>query len=280
MTDDNALIKADIIGMYDRAAPLYGQVGVKRFTYFADLLIDQLHIPEGTQVLDLATGRGALLFAASAKVGETGHILGIDLAPNMIALTAEEIAQRGINNAEVRVLDVDQADFPDESFDFIVCGFALHFMDFERVLLRAHRWLKKGGVFASSHPYIPPTEHQGQWKWLFALTTAVFPSDFKPPAAWISPNRLSTTEKAETALQKAGFTDIHSQTHTETFYFRDEADWWDFEWSQGSRFWVEGMSPEGLARFKRESFENLAQMKTPQGIPFLDGALFAFGKKA
>ena len=63
-------------------------------------------------------------------------------------------------------------------------------------------------------------------------------------------------------------------------YFADEADWWDWEWSQGSRFWVEGMSPEGLARFKEVSFEKLREMKGPKGIPMLDGALLARGRKA
>ena len=56
-------------------------------------------------------------------------------------------------------------------------------------------------------------------------------------------------------------------------------DWWDWEWSQGSRFWLEGMSAEGLERFKRESFEHLAAMKTAKGIAMRDGALFAVGYK-
>ena len=58
-------------------------------------------------------------------------------------------------------------------------------------------------------------------------------------------------------------------------YFVDEHDWWAWEWSQGSRFWVEGMSSEGLERFQTVSFKHLEAMKGPKGIPILDGALFA-----
>ena len=57
--------------------------------------------------------------------------------------------------------------------------------------------------------------------------------------------------------------------------FADEEDWWAWEWSQGSRFWLEGMSPEGLAKFKTVSFEKLKAMKEPAGIPMHDGVLFA-----
>jgi hypothetical protein len=90
---------------------------------------------------------------------------------------------------------------------------------------------------------------------------------------------LNKAELAEAAFQQAGFVNIHSEEHEVTLYFKDEADWWSWEWSQGSRFWVEGMSPEGRERFQRESFEHLGQMQTPHGIPSLDGALFVFGYK-
>jgi len=61
-------------------------------------------------------------------------------------------------------------------------------------------------------------------------------------------------------------------------YFADEEDWWVWEWSQASRFWLEGMSPEGLAKFKAASFEKLGAMKGPEGIPIRWGALFAVAK--
>jgi ubiquinone/menaquinone biosynthesis C-methylase UbiE len=89
-------LKREIVGVYDRAAGLYDQVGTKQFAYYANLLVDKLKIPTGAQVLDVATGRGALLFAAAEKVGANGYVLGIDLAPNMIAETAAAIQARGL----------------------------------------------------------------------------------------------------------------------------------------------------------------------------------------
>lgn len=270
-------LKPEIVGVYDRAANLYDQVGVKSFTYYANLLVDKLNIPPGARVLDVATGRGALLFAAAEKVGVNGYVLGIDLAPNMISETAAEIKARGLQQAEVRLMDADDISFPSHSFDYILCGFAIHFLDYPRLLVRFRDMLKPGGSIATTHPYVPThdTENFERWKWLFELTREVFPANFEPPASWVAPNRLNSPKLIESALRESGFENISITVAETTMYFADENDWWDWEWSQGSRFWVEGMSPEGLAKFKAVSFEKLRAMKTPSGIPILNGALLS-----
>ncbi len=273
--------KQTVVGTYDRAAHLYDQVGVRRFTYFDGLLVERLNIPAGAHLLDLASGRGAILLPAAEKVGSSGRVIGIDLAPRMVALTQAEIERRGLTQASIQLMDAENPQFESASFDFITIGFALSFLDYERLLPKLRDLLKPGGTFAAVQTFNPTDkEDLAKWMWLFDLTKAVFPPDFQPPAAWIAPRRLSKPEQNVAALTDAGFVDVQIETHTATFYFRDENDWWDWEWSQGSRFWVEGMSPEGLERFQRESFEHLRAMQTPQGIPMLDGALFAFGKKA
>jgi len=273
-------LKHEIVGVYDRAAHLYDQVGAKLFTYYADILVDKLKIPSGARVLDVATGRGALLLKAAEKVGPNGYVLGIDLAPNMISKTAAEIKTRGLQQAEVKLMDADKISFPDHSFDYILCGFALHFLNYPKLLPRFRDILKPGGIIATTHSYVPTEDMENfeRWKWLFKLTREVFPPDFEPPASWVAPNRLNSPELLETALRESGFANISIIPDETTMYFADENDWWDWEWSQGSRFWVEGMSPEGLAKFKAKSFEKLEGMKTPKGIPILMGGLLSIAK--
>ena len=272
-------MKQEIVGVYDRAAPIYSRVGIKQFTYFGHLLVERLQIPTGAQVLDIASGRGAILFPAAEKVGASGHVRGIDLAPTMVAETKAEIQQRGIKQAEIVLMDADNVVFPDHTFDYVTCGFALHFLNYEQTLPKLLGILKPGGCFAATMPYVPLDENLTRWQWLLDLTRAVFPPDFVPPPAWVAPNRLNKPELAEAALRTAGFQNIHTEKHEVTLYFKDEEDWWSWEWSQASRFWLEGMSQEGLARFKQESFANLKKMLEPQGIATLMGGLFVIGYK-
>src|SRR5262245_1122721 len=92
--------KHEIIGVYDRAAPLFDQVGTRQFTYFGNLLVNSLHISSGSYVLDVASGRGALLFAAAEKAGTSGRVIGIDLAPTMGKETRAEIQRRNLTHVE------------------------------------------------------------------------------------------------------------------------------------------------------------------------------------
>jgi ubiquinone/menaquinone biosynthesis C-methylase UbiE len=272
--------KQEIVGVYDRAAGTYDQVGIRTATYFGHQLVESLAVPSGAKVLDVATGRGALLFAAAQKTGPAGKVIGIDLAPGMVAATAAEIRVRRLQQAEVLLMDGDDPTFPHRSFDYILCGFALHFLDYPHALQNFRELLKSGGTFAAVVPYVPIDNSQDmeRWQWLSQLTRAVFSAAFKPPAAWVAANRLNNPELITAALQDAGFEQISAWREEKEMYFLDEEDWWAWEWSQASRFWLEGMSPEGLAKFKTGAFENLQRIKTPQGIPTLWGALFCVGK--
>ncbi|MEP7293793.1 MAG: class I SAM-dependent methyltransferase [Chloroflexota bacterium] len=279
MSSHQDVMKQEVIAMFNRAAPTYGQVGTKQFTYFGNLLVERLAIPPGAAVLDVASGRGALLFPAAERVGVSGQVIGGDLAPAMVEQTAAEIERRGLSQATVEIMDAEALVFEPESFDFITCGFALHLFDFERALPNFRAFLKPNGLFAAIIPSRPGAEALAPWNWLFDLTRAVFPPGFVPPPSWNAPRRLNTPELAQAALTQAGFSQVWTEQHETTLYFRDEHDWWDWEWSQGSRFWLEGMSPEGLDRFQRESQQHLRAMQTPQGIPMVDAALFIFGRK-
>ena len=99
----------------------------------------------------MATGRGAVLLPATEQLGERGTATGIDIAKEMLALTAAEIRRRGISNAGVRSMDAEALEFEDGAFDCITCGFGLSFMpDLGRALAQMRRVLRPGGRIAVS----------------------------------------------------------------------------------------------------------------------------------
>ena len=73
----------------------------------------------GAHVLDIASGRGAVLFPVAERVGAGGEVVGIDLAEAMAHATREEAASRGLK-LRVNVMDAEELTFPDESFDCVL----------------------------------------------------------------------------------------------------------------------------------------------------------------
>jgi ubiquinone/menaquinone biosynthesis C-methylase UbiE len=112
--------------------------------------VDVAGINAGARVLDIASGRGAVLFPAAERVGADGEVLGIDLADAMVIATNEAAARRGLK-ARLSVMDAEELTFPDESFDFVTCGFGIMFFpDQDRALAQMRRVLKPGGCLAVS----------------------------------------------------------------------------------------------------------------------------------
>jgi ubiquinone/menaquinone biosynthesis C-methylase UbiE len=84
MTEEGNRKREESLRVFNQAAFIYDQVGPGSFSYFGQRLVDFAEIPSGANVLDVAAGRGALLFPTAARVGSTGHVTGIDFAPNMV----------------------------------------------------------------------------------------------------------------------------------------------------------------------------------------------------
>ncbi len=68
---------------------------VEFFKMLAEKLAAFAGLREGQRVLDVATGRGALAFTASAAVGPRGWVDTIDIADRMVSLTRESAQSPG-----------------------------------------------------------------------------------------------------------------------------------------------------------------------------------------
>lgn len=279
-TPEYGRMKRDVTAAYNRAASRYDQVGTRRFRHFGRALVEGLDLAPGSTVLDLATGRGAILFPVAERLGADGRVVGVDLAREMVAQTGAELRRRGVVNAAVAQMDADALAFAPDRFDAITCGFALFFVDFDRVLPELYRLLKPGGTLAVSVNHaISDARERERWKWLFPLMREVLGAGFRPPPACTAPLRLGTRELLATALERTGFVDRRIETIEATFHFADEEDWWCHELSQGSRLWSDGMTAEARERYRQGAFERLREMKDERGIRIVDGAMLGYARK-
>lgn len=105
------------------------------------------------KILDYCCGSGKqTLFFAGLGVKEA---VGIDISDVSINLAKEEAKKIGLENkATFFVMDAEKTEFPDNSFDLIVCSGVLHHLDINRAYKELARILKSDGKIICDEPLI------------------------------------------------------------------------------------------------------------------------------
>jgi ubiquinone/menaquinone biosynthesis C-methylase UbiE len=131
---------------YDSIAEVFDAVWARYTARFASDLIDLMAPQSGEITLDLAGGTGAAGLKLAERLGPKGRVTIIDLSPRMLQQAEVKAAARLLNNVTARVMDGENLDFPDQSFDLIVCSFGIMFFpNVPRALAEARRVLRPGG---------------------------------------------------------------------------------------------------------------------------------------
>jgi len=149
----------------------------------------------GETVLDLGSGGGFDCFIARKRVGETGHVIGVDMTPDMISLARKNAKKSGHRNVEFRLGEIEHLPVADGVVDVVISNCVINLsVDKEQVFKETYRVLKNGGRLSISD----------------VVATAQIPAKYKKDFDMISGcmGGAEHIDKLKAMLGKAGYKDI------------------------------------------------------------------------
>ena len=122
------------------------------FRPFAEKLLSLVSLERGQRVLDVATGSGLVASIAAPVVGAGGEVVGVDLSPRMVQRADRRAQEKKVQNVRFLPMDAEILDFPNGSFDVVLCALGLMlFPQPGKALSEMHRVLKLGGTAGLSN---------------------------------------------------------------------------------------------------------------------------------
>jgi SAM-dependent methyltransferase len=202
-----------------------------------EAMLDMARLQPGDRVLDLAAGAGEPSLSAAERVGLSGHVLATDISSNILEFAGQTARERGLTNFETRVMDGENPDLADASFDAVLSRLGLvYFPDRDGALRAAHGMLKSGGRVVLAG-FSTPDQNR-----FFSIPISIIRrrAQLAPPAPGLpGPFSLGAPGVMEDTLRSAGFGDVTAQAVRTQLRLASAAE---------------------CVRFERESFGALQQM--------------------
>jgi len=258
---------------FNDVAAGYDGPALRFFPRSAEQIVRILRLRGDEQVLDVACGTGHVSFALSQNL-TTGRVRAVDLSPAMLDQARKKASALNVSNIEFVEGDMQDLDFPAETFDVAVCAFGIFFVpDMEAQLAHIASRVRSGGrilITSFVEDYFQPLRDR-----LFGRLAAYGVAD--PPHAW---KAVATADGCRRLFEQAGLKDIQVSEKNVGYYLSGADEWWDIVWNAGFRRFVAGLSKEDRERFKKEHLAEIEDLGTKEGIRLDTGVLFTVGSKA
>ncbi|QNK81861.1 class I SAM-dependent methyltransferase [Nakamurella sp. PAMC28650] len=264
-----------VAGVFDRAADTYDTVGVPWFGPIAAGLVEELDVHPGERVLDVGTGRGALLVPLAVATGPTGRVVGIDLAPRMVALTAQDV--HDLPQAEVRVGDATAPGLPAGSLDVVAASLVLFFLPDPVAAVRTWVDLLVTGGRSGVSTFGPQDERWAHVDEIFGPYLAPGLMDARTSGRR---GPFASDDGVAQILLDGGLSQVRTVHRDTVARFRDADHLLEFSWSHGQRVMWESVPEQERTRVRDRYLAAADEVADPGGgITFTQVARYTLGVK-
>ncbi len=160
----------------------------------------------GEVVVDLGAGGGFDCFLAAHEVGRGGHVIGVDMTPDMLSKARANALKGRFENVEFRLGEIEHLPIADATADVIISNCVINLSpDKPQVFRDAFRVLRPGGRLAISD----------------VVATVELPEQMRNDAGLIAGcmGNASLVEDLEKMIRDAGFEQIRIQPKDESKEF-------------------------------------------------------------
>lgn len=258
---------------FDEASSGYDNPAMRFFDKSAAYLVELFNLSGDENILDVATGTGKIALQLAEKL-KNGKVTGLDLSEGMLDQARAKADQKQLTNVSFICSDIQEAKFPDSSFDGATCGFGVFFWsNMEETLRQIAKWIKPGGFFAMTSFFGPS----------FTPLSTLCLDRFKKYGVKLPDSytweRLDHPDKHARLLESSGFIDIKSETKPMGYFLKNADEWWDLVCHTGFRSFLNQLSANDKTRFKKEHLEEIEKTKTKDGILLQVDVIFTVAKK-
>jgi len=171
-----------------------------------EMLLDLAAIQEGDRVLEIAAGTGDLAVMTARRVGPNGYVLATDISASMVSLMADAAREAGVTNIEPLVMDADNLELAEASFNAALCRSVLmNFPNLVKTLAGVYPALKQSGKFVVT---VFSTAEKNPYHALPLVIASRLARIPFSPAAEPGMFALSGERALEDCYTKAGFRDV------------------------------------------------------------------------
>ena len=225
---DDASMRAQLHGMWASVAAAWEANAAfvdARGAHVTERMLELARPVPGERVLELACGTGGPGLEAASLVGRGGEVVLSDVAAEMTAIATRRAAVRGLANVSTRVLDLEEIDEPDGSFDVVLCREGLMLVsDPERASREIRRVLRRGGRAVVS--VWGPRERNPWLAVVFEVVTAQLAAPVPPPGI-PHPFSLDDALRLEAVLTGARMSDVEVEEIDTPYRAGSVDEWWE-----------------------------------------------------